>query len=161
MKSMKIAVSCELVSLLSTHREVVTLESTDFTDVAAVVITVAESRSGILALLKRTGFNVPVFLFSGEPVDMPEGITAVISGKDQEWLELEAAAVDYEDNLLPPFFDTLRQYVEMDNSTFACPGHQHGEFFKKHPAGRQFYEFFGENVFRATCVTPTSNWAIC
>ncbi|MCS6068414.1 hypothetical protein LNO81_25160 [Klebsiella variicola subsp. variicola] len=37
----------------------------------------------------------------------------------------------------------------MDNSTFACPGHQHGAFFKKHPAGRQFYDFFGENVFRA------------
>ncbi|HGV3485795.1 TPA: ornithine decarboxylase, partial [Raoultella planticola] len=41
------------------------------------------------------------------------------------------------------------QYVEMDNSTFACPGHQHGAFFKKHPAGRQFFDFFGENVFRA------------
>ncbi len=37
----------------------------------------------------------------------------------------------------------------MQNSTFACPGHQHGEFFRKHPAGRQFYDFFGENVFRA------------
>ncbi|MDU3301319.1 MAG: ornithine decarboxylase, partial [Enterobacter ludwigii] len=46
-------------------------------------------------------------------------------------------------------FDTLSQYVAMGNSTFACPGHQHGAFFKKHPAGRQFYEFFGENVFRA------------
>ncbi|SPZ77084.1 Ornithine decarboxylase isozyme [Shigella boydii] len=22
-------------------------------------------------------------------------------------------------------------------------------FFKKHPAGRHFYDFFGENVFRA------------
>jgi ornithine decarboxylase len=38
---------------------------------------------------------------------------------------------------------------EMGNSTFACPGHQHGAFFKKHLAGRQFYDFFGENVFRA------------
>jgi ornithine decarboxylase len=76
-------------------------------------------------------------------------VQAVIAGKDQEWLELEAAACDYEARLLPPFFNTLTQYVEMDNSTFACPGHQHGAFFKKHPAGRQFYDFFGENVFRA------------
>ncbi|AZI86163.1 ornithine decarboxylase [Kosakonia sp. CCTCC M2018092] len=149
MNSLKIAVSRELLSTLSTHREVISLESTDFTDVAAVVMTVAESRSGILALLKRTGFNLPVFLFSREPVTAPEGVTAVISGRDQEWLELEAAACDYEATLLPPFFDTLRQYVEMKNSTFACPGHQHGAFFKKHPAGRQFYDFFGENVFRA------------
>ncbi|MCK7286664.1 ornithine decarboxylase [Enterobacter asburiae] len=149
MKTMKIAVSRELLSTVSTHREKVTLDSTDFTDVAAVVITTAESRSGILALLKRTGFQLPVFIFSQEPTDVPDGATSVISGKAQEFLELESAASRYEENLLPPFFDTLSQYVEMGNSTFACPGHQHGAFFKKHPAGRQFYDFFGENVFRA------------
>ncbi|MDK9604226.1 ornithine decarboxylase [Lelliottia wanjuensis] len=149
MKSLKIAVSHELISTLSTHREVVALDSTDFTDVAAVVITLAESRSGILALLKRTGFELPVFIFSQETDATPEGVMAVISGKAQEFLELEAAACRYEENLLPPFFDTLSQYVAMNNSTFACPGHQHGAFFKKHPAGRQFFDFFGENVFRA------------
>ncbi|MFT1606618.1 ornithine decarboxylase [Enterobacter hormaechei] len=149
MKTMKIAVSRELVSKVSTHREKVMLDNTDFTDVAAVVITVVESYSGILALLKRTGFQLPVFLFSTEPGEVPEGVTAIISGKAQELLELESAACRYEENLLPPFFDTLSQYVVMGNSTFACPGHQHGAFFKKHPAGRQFYDFFGENVFRA------------
>lgn len=149
MKTMKIAVSSELLSTVSTHREKVTLDSTDFTDVAAVVMTTTESRSGILALLKRTGFHLPVFIFSQEPTEVPDGATAVISGKAQEFLELETAASRYEENLLPPFFDTLSQYVEMGNSTFACPGHQHGAFFKKHPAGRQFYDFFGENVFRA------------
>ncbi len=149
MKSMNIAVSRELVSTVSTHREKVTLDATDFTDVAAVVITVAESCSGILALLKRTGFQLPVFMFSQELVVMPEGVTAVITGKAQDFLELESAACRYEENLLPPFFDTLSQYVAMKNSTFACPGHQHGAFFRKHPAGRQFYDFFGENVFRA------------
>ncbi|MCK6940856.1 ornithine decarboxylase [Enterobacter roggenkampii] len=149
MKTMKIAVSRELLSTVSTHREKVTLDSTDFTNVAAVVMTTTESRSGILALLKRTGFHLPVFIFSQEPTEVPDGATAVISGKAQEFLELETAASRYEENLLPPFFDTLSQYVEMGNSTFACPGHQHGAFFKKHPAGRQFYDFFGENVFRA------------
>ncbi len=88
-------------------------------------------------------------MFSPQPVEIPAGVDGVIDGKAQEWLELEAAACRYEENLLPPFFDTLSQYVAMDNSTFACPGHQHGAFFKKHPAGRQFYDFFGENVFRA------------
>lgn len=67
MKTMKIAVSRELVSKVSTHREKVMLDNTDFTDVAAVVITVVESYSGILALLKRTGFQLPVFMFSTEP----------------------------------------------------------------------------------------------
>lgn len=121
MKSMNIAASSELVSRLSTHRRVVALRDTDFTDVAAVVITAADSRSGILALLKRTGFYLPVFLYSEHVVELPAGVTAVINGNEQQWLELESAACQYEENLLPPFYDTLTQYVEMGNSTFACP----------------------------------------
>lgn len=85
MKSMHIAASRELVSRLSTHRRVVALDSTDFTDVAAVVITVADSRSGILALLKRTGFNLPVYLFSEADHEKPQGVMAIVSGKEQEW----------------------------------------------------------------------------
>ncbi|EPR9024839.1 ornithine decarboxylase [Cronobacter dublinensis] len=149
MKSLKIAVSHAVVSLLSTSREVVTLDSTDFTDVAAVVLSVPDTRSGILALLARTGFHLPVFVYlqEGETCALP--VSGTLTGSAQEFLALETAALAYEENLLPPFFDTLTQYVEMQNSTFACPGHQHGEFFRKHPAGRQFYDFFGENVFRA------------
>lgn len=149
MKSLKIAASHDVLATLSTHREVVALDGTDFTDVAAVVLSVADSRSGILALLKRTGFNLPVFLASATQPAEQAAFSGVITGKAQDYLELETAATEYEDGLLPPFFDTLTRYVAMDNSTFACPGHQHGEFFKKHPAGRQFYDFFGENVFRA------------
>ncbi|MCP2003051.1 ornithine decarboxylase [Buttiauxella sp. JUb87] len=149
MKSLKIAASHDVVATLETHREVVTLDSTDFTDIAAVVLSVADSRSGILALLKRTGFSIPVFLAADARPGEQEGISGLITGEAQDYLELEKAASDYEANLLPPFFDTLTKYVAMENSTFACPGHQHGEFFKKHPAGRQFYDFFGENLFRA------------
>ncbi|EOI3528761.1 ornithine decarboxylase [Cronobacter dublinensis] len=149
MKSLKIAASHAVASLLSTSREVVTLDSTDFTNVAAVVLSVPDTRSGILALLARTGFNLPVFVYlqEGETCALP--VSGTLTGSAQGFLALETAALAYEENLLPPFFDTLTQYVEMQNSTFACPGHQHGEFFRKHPAGRQFYDFFGENVFRA------------
>ncbi|HGC6387672.1 TPA: ornithine decarboxylase [Cronobacter dublinensis] len=149
MKSLKIAASHAVASLLSTSRDVVTLDSTDFTDVAAVVLSVPDTRSGILALLARTGFNLPVFVYlqEGETCTLP--VSGTLTGSAQGFLALETAALAYEENLLPPFFDTLTQYVEMQNSTFACPGHQHGEFFRKHPAGRQFYDFFGENVFRA------------
>ncbi|EOI3566911.1 ornithine decarboxylase [Cronobacter dublinensis] len=149
MKSLKIAASHAVASLLSTSRDVVTLDSTDFTDVAAVVLSVPDTRSGILALLARTGFNLPVFVYlqEGETCALP--VSGTLTGSAQGFLALETAAQAYEENLLPPFFDTLTQYVEMQNSTFACPGHQHGEFFRKHPAGRQFYDFFGENVFRA------------
>ncbi len=148
MNALKIAVSLDLLDVISSHRPLVGLDSTDFTDVAAVVVTPSDAKSGVLALLKRSGFGLPMFLY-GDSQPLAEGITAAISGSEQDNLALEAAAVEYEERLLPPFFNTLSKYVAMGHSTFACPGHQHGEFFKKHPAGRAFYDFFGENVFRA------------
>lgn len=78
--------------------------------------------------------SAPVFIYRcfvfEHAVELPAGVTAVINGNEQHWLELESAACQYEENLLPPFYDTLTQYVEMGNSTFACPGHQHGAFLK-------------------------------
>lgn len=161
MKSMHIAASCELVPHLSTHRRVVALDSTDFTDVAAVVITAADSRSGILSLLKRSGFNLPVYLLSENEMAKPDGVAAVMSGKEQEWLELEAAACRYEDNLLPPFFNTLTQYVEMDNSTFACPGHQHGAFFKNTLRAVSSLTSLVRTSSAPICAMPTSSWETC
>lgn len=153
MTPLKIAASTTVAIHLQTGREVVTLEKTDFTDVAAVVVSVADSRSGMLALLRHTGFNLPVFIsldYSGQQheQDLPENV-GLLTGDADDAIKLEAAAAEYQNDLLPPFFNTLTKYVAMDNSTFACPGHQGGAFFKKHPAGRQFYDFFGENVFRA------------
>ena len=51
--------------------------------------------------------------------------------------------------LLPPFFGALEKYVEEGKSQFDCPGHQGGAFFRRHPVGREFYNFFGENIFRS------------
>ena len=63
--------------------------------------------------------------------------------------QIEAAADKYEESTLPPFFKALADYVEEGNSQFDCPGHQGGQFYCKHPAGRAFYDFYGENVFRS------------
>ncbi len=63
--------------------------------------------------------------------------------------QVETAVRRYQESLLPPFFGTLKKYVDMGNSTFACPGHQGGQFFRKHPVGRQFFDFFGETLFRS------------
>ena len=153
MNPLKIAASVAVAPSLSlnTARDVVTLDNTDFTDVAAVVVSLADTRSGVLTLLRQTGFNLPVFVanaFDEEVLKLP-GVTGEINGAPEEWDALEVAAQAYESELLPPFFDTLTRYVDMQNSTFACPGHQGGAFFRKHPAGRQFYDFYGENVFRS------------
>jgi len=153
MTPLKIAASIALAPVLRlrTTRQIVTLDNTDFTDIAAVVLSLADARSGMLTLLRHTGFSLPVFiqLAAGElPENLPE-VTAILRGDEGDGALLEEASAAYEAALLPPFFDTLIKYVAMENSTFACPGHQGGAFFKKHPAGRQFFEFFGETLFRA------------
>lgn len=151
MTTLKIAASAAVAPHLHTLREVVTLDNTDFTDVAAVVVSVADSRSGMLALLRHTGFNLPVFI-ALQDAETSQGlpdVSGLLTGDAESDNQLETAAAQYEAALLPPFFDTLTKYVAMNNSTFACPGHQGGAFFKKHPTGRQFFDFFGENLFRA------------
>ncbi|QKJ88588.1 Ornithine decarboxylase [Paramixta manurensis] len=151
MTPLKIAASAAVAPTLQTTRDIVTLDNTDFTDVAAVVVSLADSRSGMLALLRHTGFALPVFIAlasDDEATALPE-VTGLLYGDEQDAVRLESAAAQYEADLLPPFFDTLTKYVAMNNSTFACPGHQGGAFFKRHPAGRRFYEFYGENIFRS------------
>ncbi len=57
--------------------------------------------------------------------------------------------VEREGRTLPPFFEALKAYVEEDNIPFDCPGHQGGEFFRRHPVGEEFYQFYGETLFRS------------
>ncbi|MGV8921066.1 MAG: ornithine decarboxylase [Pseudomonas sp.] len=63
--------------------------------------------------------------------------------------DLECSAQKYETEILPPFFKVLIQYASDKKIAFTCPGHQGTDFFSKHPAGRQFLDFFGENILRA------------
>ena len=51
-------------------------------------------------------------------------------------------------SLLPPFFGGLMAYDAEANITFACPGHQGGQFYRKSPAGQLFFKHFGEGMFR-------------
>lgn len=146
------------VATIETLRQIVRVEQTDYTDVAAVVVSVADVNAGILVRLQATGFDIPTFVavegdehLSPDYLPFVSGVFALLAGASKPFYmaQLEAAADAYEQALLPPFFKTLKTYVEMENSTFACPGHQGGEFFRKHPAGRQFFDFYGETLFRS------------
>jgi arginine/lysine/ornithine decarboxylase len=59
-----------------------------------------------------------------------------------------AQVVEYGRSLLPPFFGGLVAYDAAANISFACPGHQGGQFYRKSPAGQLFYRHFGEQIFR-------------
>lgn len=59
------------------------------------------------------------------------------------------AVDDYLDEVLPPFFMALIDYTYDYKYAWHTPGHMGGIAFRKGPAGRFFYDFFGENMLRA------------
>ena len=126
-----IAVTPGLFGTFSTKRPLVDATRTDFTDVAALVC--GRNDGQVVEACRKTGFGIPVFIQDG-PVDEDA---------------LEQAASCYEEKLLPPFFGMLSSYCKRGNDQLDCPGHQSGAFFCRHPAGRLFYDFFGQNLFAA------------
>lgn len=157
MKHLKIATSPAAIQFFDVAecREIVDAMATDFVDVAALVVTEGEIDSVRAAV--ETGFGIPVFVILTESDTLPDELLgkvyrvmdAASINRQLYSNQVEAAAVKYEENTLPPFFRSLTKYVENGYNQFDCPGHQGGQFYAKHPAGRALYEFFGENVFRA------------
>ena len=138
-------------------RDIVDVNDTDFTDIASVVMTDAEEDRFVFDKEMLFSFNIPVFFIKTKAGLVDDSVIGkvyrVIDLNDTDHAfydrQIESAASHYEDAILPPFFKDLKKYVENGYSQFDCPGHQGGAFFRKHPAGRAFYDFFGENTFRA------------
>ncbi|WP_145539388.1 ornithine decarboxylase SpeF [Yersinia kristensenii] len=157
MKKLNIAASTSAIPCFETQREVVDVLHTDFTDIAAVVLSVQDINNGVIESIHSLGFDIPIFAAVCCEEELNTDVLPSLNGvfelcgdnTDFYGKQLESAAEKYEKELLPPFFNTLKKYVEMGNSTFACPGHQGGQFFRKHPAGRQFFDFYGETIFRS------------
>lgn len=55
----------------------------------------------------------------------------------------------YYDRIVPPFTKQLINYVKENKYTFCTPGHMGGTAFTRSPVGSIFYDFFGENTFKA------------
>ncbi|WP_145605616.1 ornithine decarboxylase SpeF [Yersinia intermedia] len=157
MKKLNIAASLSAMPCFESQREVVDVLHTDFTDIAAVVLSVQDINNGVIESIHELGLEIPIFAAVCCEEELNTDVLPSLNGvfelcgdnTDFYGKQLESAAEKYEKELLPPFFRTLKKYVEMGNSTFACPGHQGGQFFRKHPAGRQFFDFYGETIFRS------------
>ncbi len=153
----KIAASGKARACFITQREIIDIDETDFTDISAVVLSVDNIINGYLEKIAKNGFGLPVFVGCYSEESVPADILPRIEGvfnsdegsRDFYGKQLETAADKYESTLLPPFFGSLVQYVAQGNAEFDCPGHQGGQFFRRHPAGRQFFDYFGETLFRA------------
>ena len=156
MPNLKIAYSPKVEQYFSTNRELVEIDKTDFTDVAAIVLTAGDVGE-YLERIQATNFGIPVFVVQTEEEQVdPKFYDAIyhiqdLNGYDIKLYsrQIETAAKFYEEKMLPPFFKMLSEYVEMGNIAFDCPGHQGGQYYRKHPAGRFLYDFYGENIFRS------------
>ncbi len=156
MRRYNIAATASTRHAFISKREVLDFDKADLTSASAVVMTAEEALSGKLERVGATAFGIPVILLNDGAKLPPElfgkAVSVINSQPDNVGLYgrlIDAAAKKYEAQILPPFFGKLENYVRNGNVHFDCPGHQGGSFFRRHPAGRQFADFFGENVFRS------------
>ena len=153
MKQLKIALTALAAEsgISQENWKTVPLKGADLTDVSAVVMT---SRDEIPAAYDTIhAFSIPLFILdTGEAAsrNMSEisGTLLPIKEKSSWKKRITRAALQYEKDLLPPFFGALMKYTSRKNDEYDSPGHQGGAFFRKHPAGRIFYYYYGPNVFR-------------
>lgn len=132
MKELKIFCKKEYENLFTTKREITEVE--EFTEIAVAILEKKDDE--ISKKILKTGLDIPVF-------------TVEDLKKENISNKIEEEASKYERRVLPPFFRTLNEYSQRGNLQFDCPGHQGGEYFKKHPAGKWFVDYFGENIFKA------------
>ena len=85
MKELKIATSASLVATIETLRQIVRVEQTDYTDVAAVVVSVADVNAGILARLQATGFDIPTFVAVEGDEHLSPDYLPFVSGVSRCW----------------------------------------------------------------------------
>ena len=104
---------------------------------ATVPIILAAQRASLSSLPLSVLKEVREYIHLGE--DTP----AFIAGRIQFAIKQHAAS------LLPPYYKALKSYAEDRPYYWDCPGHQGGVAYLKHPVGRDFLNFFGENIMRA------------
>lgn len=125
-------------------------------DLGAIVTSRAATSEVVKARDER-GLRMPIFMLSrrddeafAEPyLKSLDGVfIADLETREFYKKRLRAAVESYATSLMTPFFGTLMRYDFDANRTWACPGHQGGQMFMRHPVGRLFYKHMGENVFR-------------
>lgn len=113
----------------------------------------------VLDLLRTRNQNVPVFLMSSRRVasEIPVGILEKVN--DFIWImedtadfisgRIIAAIKRYREFVLPPMFKALAKFAQVHEYSWHTPGHTGGTGFLKAPAGRAFFNFFQEPIFRS------------
>ena len=157
MRPLSISDSARKIFPINTRRELIDLKDTDFPAVSAVILT--KNDMEYVKKIESLSFDLPIIVVIEDGNEdaknnLQKIKSAVVIDSSKKNIELysrkiESLAQKYENKIDSPFFRALKEYTFTANSEFDCPGHQGGEFFMKHPAGKSFVDFFGENLFRA------------
>ena len=156
-KRLSLALSQDVAKLLQEYitYPMVDVTTADFTEVSAIVVSDAYVKD-MVHHPQVQAFSIPLFVITkdgdalleaGDYLPTMRIYTEHTLDELRMTEDVETAAIRYEYAVLPPFFRTLAMYSTDGNLQFDCPGHQGGDFFKRHPAGRAFYNFYGQNVF--------------
>ncbi len=115
--------------------------------------------TSLLHKLRERHADVPVFLTADRKL-VKGTMTIEIAEMVDEfvWLledtadfvagRVMAAIQRYQAKILPPYARALADYSQLREHSWSAPGHQGGIAFTKLPAGRAFFDFMGENLFR-------------
>lgn len=155
MGDLKIIYTPNSKKYFKSDRELVLPNNSDYTNICAAILT--DNDLKLINDIDNNKFGIPIFLIleniSDIDDDLKSKVKHIISSSNvdlESYSEgIEVAAKNYEETMLPPFFKKLNNYSKRGNLQFDCPGHQGGEYFKKHPAGKALYDFYGENIFKS------------
>ena len=115
--------------------------------------------AALLQKLRERLANAPVFLLADRE-RIRGTITIEVAEMIDEfvWLledtsdfvagRVMAAIHRYQAQILPPYARAMAAYALVREHSWSAPGHQGGIAFTKLPAGRAFFDFMGENLFR-------------
>lgn len=122
--------------------------------------------SEFISLVRERNDKVPVFLLS--EIENVKNIPVSILKEVNEYVYLYSETPEFTANriytaihryastLLPPYFNTLKNFTEDGDYYWDCPGHMGGMAYVKHPVGIEFINFFGENMLRADIGVATA-----
>ncbi|MEI6806977.1 MAG: Orn/Lys/Arg decarboxylase N-terminal domain-containing protein, partial [Myxococcaceae bacterium] len=113
----------------------------------------------LIETIRQRNAHIPIFLLieREESTQLPEELLSNVS--ELIWLfedsipfiagRVEASIDRYSDQILGPMAKALLEFDHIHEYSWHTPGHTGGTAFQKAPAGRMFYDYFGENMFRS------------
>ncbi len=112
-----------------------------------------------ISYVRQCNEHIPVFLLTTreKTTVLPERLLRMVS--ELIWLmedsapfiggRIYAAIRDYSRHMLGPMAQALIDFDLVHEYSWHTPGHTGGVAFQKSPAGRKFYDYFGEAIFRS------------